>query len=60
MAPIAALTNYPISTEINTKGHMTIGGVDALELVEKFGSPLYVMDEQTLLLIVQLKTIINM
>jgi diaminopimelate decarboxylase len=48
MAPIAALTNYPISTEINTKGHMTIGGVDALELVEKFGSPLYVMDEQTL------------
>jgi diaminopimelate decarboxylase len=48
MSPITALANYPISTEINTKGHMTIGGVDALELVEKFGSPLYVMDEQTL------------
>ncbi|HIZ03645.1 MAG TPA: diaminopimelate decarboxylase [Candidatus Borkfalkia avistercoris] len=30
----------------NEKGHLEIGGCDAVELVEKFGTPLYVMDEQ--------------
>lgn len=30
----------------NEKGHLEIGGCDATELAEKFGTPLYVMDEQ--------------
>ncbi|MCM1228009.1 MAG: diaminopimelate decarboxylase [Clostridium sp.] len=30
---------------INEKGHLTIGGMDTVELVKKYGSPLYVMDE---------------
>lgn len=30
---------------INSKNHLQIGGCDAVDLVEKFGSPLYVMDE---------------
>ena len=30
---------------VNEKGHLTIGGVDCLELKEQYGSPLYVMDE---------------
>lgn len=28
-------------------GHLTIGGCDTVELAEKYGTPLYVMDEQT-------------
>lgn len=31
--------------KINSKGHLEIGGMDALDIVEKFGTPLYVIDE---------------
>jgi diaminopimelate decarboxylase len=30
---------------INEKGHLTVRGYDAVELAERFGTPLYVMDE---------------
>ncbi len=30
---------------INQKGHLEIGGCDATDLVQEFGTPLYVMDE---------------
>lgn len=40
--------NYPLTTEINTKGNMQIGGCDLAELKQKYGTPLYIMDEQTL------------
>ncbi len=30
---------------INTKNHLTIGGCDTVALAEKYGTPLYVMDE---------------
>ena len=30
---------------VNEQGHLTIGGVDVLYLKEKYGTPLYVMDE---------------
>ncbi len=33
---------------INEQGHLSIGGCDAVELAEKFGTPLYVMDEDHL------------
>ena len=32
----------------NEQGHLTIGGVDALSLVKEYGTPLYVMDEDTI------------
>lgn len=32
---------------VNEKGHLTIGGADTVELAETYGTPLYVMDEQT-------------
>lgn len=32
----------------NDKGHLTIGGVDAGDLANKYGTPLYVMDERTI------------
>ena len=31
--------------KINTKGHLSIGDCDTVELAEKYGTPLYVMDE---------------
>lgn len=31
--------------KINEVGHLEVGGVDALDLVEEFGTPLWVMDE---------------
>lgn len=30
---------------VNEKGHLTIAGIDAVSLAEKYGTPLYVMDE---------------
>jgi diaminopimelate decarboxylase len=33
---------------VNEKGHLKIGGCDTLELVEKYGSPLYIIDENTI------------
>ena len=38
----------PVTTGVNTKGHITIGGCDLNELAEKYGTPLYVIDEDTL------------
>lgn len=31
---------------VNQKGHLTAGGIDTVELAKKYGTPLYVMDEQ--------------
>ncbi|MCR5599156.1 MAG: diaminopimelate decarboxylase [Ruminococcus sp.] len=31
---------------VNNAGHLTIGGVDTVELASQYGTPLYVMDEQ--------------
>ncbi|MEG1874821.1 MAG: diaminopimelate decarboxylase [Angelakisella sp.] len=33
------------SFEVNKLGHLTIGGCDAVELAQQYGTPLYVMDE---------------
>lgn len=31
--------------DVNRDGHLTIGGCDTVELVRRYGTPLYVMDE---------------
>ncbi len=31
--------------DINKKGHLTIGGIDSVELAKQYGTPLYVIDE---------------
>ncbi len=31
---------------VNQAGHFTVGGADTVELAQKYGTPLYVMDEQ--------------
>jgi len=32
---------------VNEKGHLTIGGIDTVDLAGQYSTPLYVMDEQT-------------
>lgn len=34
------------TSRINERGHLEIGGCDTVHLVEKFGTPLYILDEQ--------------
>ena len=34
--------------DTNEKGHLTIGGMDAVELAHKFGTPAYVLDESVI------------
>lgn len=38
----------PFNTKVNEKGNLEISGCDTVELAEKYGTPLYVMDEVTL------------
>ncbi len=35
--------------ETNSKGHLVLDGVDAVELAKEYGTPLYVMEENTIL-----------
>jgi diaminopimelate decarboxylase len=39
------LVLLPSTAEVNNKGHLLIGGCDAIELAAEFGTPLYVFDE---------------
>ena len=38
--------NQRETLKINLKGHLEIGGCDAVELAKTFGTPLYVFDEK--------------
>ena len=38
---------FPDTTDTNPAGHLTIGGCDAVELAEEFGTPLYILDDWT-------------
>ncbi len=38
----------PLTSEINDKGHLVIGGNDILELKKKYGTPLYIIDIATI------------
>ena len=38
----------PITTKVNNNGHLEIGGCDLAELAKKYGTPLYIIDEETL------------
>ncbi|MBE7713362.1 MAG: diaminopimelate decarboxylase [Cyanobacteria bacterium SIG26] len=38
----------PLTTQINENGNLSIGGCDLVELADKYGTPLYVIDEKTL------------
>jgi len=38
----------PLTATVNDRGHLEVGGCDVVELVQQFGSPLYILDEQGL------------
>lgn len=38
----------PVSVKVNSSGNIEIGGCDLVSLAEKYGTPLYVMDEATI------------
>jgi diaminopimelate decarboxylase len=42
------LSLFPLTTKVDSHGHLLIGGCDCVELSKKFGTPLYVFDEDTL------------
>lgn len=39
---------FPLTTTINAAGHLCIGGCDCINLVNRYGSPLYLFDEVTI------------
>lgn len=39
---------YPETLNVNEHGHLTIGGCDTVELANRYGTPLYVMDENVI------------
>jgi len=45
-APELAL--FPLTAEVNNRGHIVIGGCDVVDLTNEFGTPLYLFDELTL------------
>ena len=45
---VAKLSLFPLTAEVNEKGHLVVGGCDTVELAVEFGTPLYVFDEFSL------------
>ncbi len=45
---IPRLAVFSLTTAVNKKDHLSIGGCDTLELAKEFGTPLYVFDEADL------------
>jgi diaminopimelate decarboxylase len=48
IAATEVLQVFPEGTRVNERGHLEIGGCDALDLVREFGSPAYVVAEDDL------------
>ena len=47
--PTSPNTNVqPLTASVNASGHLTIGGVDVVDLAEKYGTPLWIVDEKTI------------
>jgi diaminopimelate decarboxylase len=42
---IPRLVVFPLTTDVNDKGHLVIGGCDCVSLAGEYGTPLYVFDE---------------
>jgi diaminopimelate decarboxylase len=39
---------FPLTASVNQADHLEVGGCDVIDLLQKFGSPLYILDEETL------------
>jgi len=42
------LSLFPLTAEVNSRGHLVVGGCATMELVAEFGTPLYIFDDFTL------------
>lgn len=38
----------PLTARVNSQQHLEVGGCDVVDLVKRFGTPLYILDEETL------------
>jgi len=45
---VPKLSLFPLTAEVGNQGHLCIGDCDVVDLVRKFGTPLYLFDEFTL------------
>lgn len=45
---VARLPLFPLTAEVNDRGHLILGGCDTVELAAEFGTPLYLFDEYSL------------
>jgi len=45
---IPQLSLFPLTTKVDGQRHLLIGGCDCVKLCKKFGTPLYIFDEDTL------------
>lgn len=45
---IPQLSLFPLTTKVDAQRHLLIGGCDCIKLCKKFGTPLYIFDEDTL------------
>jgi diaminopimelate decarboxylase len=45
---ISKLPLFPLTAEVDDRGHLVIGGCDTVELAAEFGTPLYLFDEFSL------------
>jgi diaminopimelate decarboxylase len=42
------LSLFPLTAEVNSRGRLSIGGCDTVELAAEYGTPLYLFDETTI------------
>ncbi|MFC1897624.1 diaminopimelate decarboxylase [Chloroflexota bacterium] len=45
---MSRLSLFPLTAEVNDRGHLIIGGCDSVELANEFGTPLYLFDDFSL------------
>ena len=42
------LSLFPLTAEVNSRGRLSVGGCDTVELAAEYGTPLYIFDEATI------------
>jgi len=45
---VSRLSLFPLTAEVNDRGHLILGGCDSTKLAAEFGTPLYLFDEFSL------------
>ncbi|HEX7475954.1 MAG TPA: diaminopimelate decarboxylase, partial [Dehalococcoidales bacterium] len=48
MEPTFNIGLFPVTAQVNSAGHLSIGGCDLVQLAAEYGTPLYIFDEESL------------